>query len=172
MREPPQTEDGSNIQMIMNMKRYIAFIFAAVLALPLAFSCKKDSAPDIAPGATGQWHLTSWNGKAPKGFDIWMELLPDGTCTIWQQTVTSTYVRLDGTFSVSGNVLSGVYSDGIPWICDYEYSLPETGSQLVLVSLNGESVTSVYSREEVPESVRTPLFTKASDDESGTFRFL
>lgn len=158
--------------MTMNMKRYIAFIFAVILALPLTFSCKKDSTPDIATGATGQWHLTSWNGKAPKGFDIWMELLPDGTCTIWQKTVTSTYTRLDGTFSASGNILSGVYSDGIPWNCDYEYSLPETGNQLVLMSLNGESVTSIYTREEIPESVRTPLFSKASANESDIFRFL
>ena len=99
--------------MTMNMKRYIAFIFAVILALPLTFSCKKDSTPDIATGATGQWHLTSWNGKAPKGFDIWMELLPDGTCTMWQKTVTSTYTRLDGTFSASGNILSRRQAPGL-----------------------------------------------------------
>ncbi len=158
--------------MIMKMKKYIAFIIAAVLALPLMFSCKKDSRPDIASGVTGQWHLTSWNGKTPKGFDVWMELSADGTFTLWQQTATAAYSRLDGTFTSEGNILDGIYTDGTEWSSTYSYSLSESDTKLVLVSLNDESVTSIYSREEIPESVRTPLFSKASAGESGIFLFL
>lgn len=156
----------------MKMKRYIAFIIAAALALPLLFSCKKDSKPDIASGVTGQWHLTSWNGKVPKGIDVWMELSSDGTFKLWQQTSTSAYSRLDGTFTTEGNVLDGVYSDGTGWSSAYSYSLSDSDTKLTFVSLNDEAVTSIYTRAEIPESVRTPLFSKASADESDIFRFL
>lgn len=152
------------------MKRYISFILAAVLVLPALFSCKKEEAVSVPSGISGQWHLTSWNGKAPKGFDIYLELLSDGTFNLYQQTETSLYTHLTGNYTADGSTLSGTYSDGASWSASYDWSLGESDASLVLISLNVESLTSIYTRSDIPDSVRTPHFTKASGE--GVERFL
>lgn len=152
------------------MKRYISFILAAVLLLPALFSCSREETVQVPSGITGQWHLKSWNGKTPRGFDIYLELLSDGTFNLYQQTETSLYTHLTGNYSSDGSTLSGTYSDGVEWRTSYGWSLGEGDASLVLISLDAESLKSIYTRSDIPDSVRIPHFTKASGE--GGVRFL
>ena len=84
----------------------------------------------------------------------------DGTFDLYQKVGEGRYFLYDGTYTLTGNVLSGLYSDGTSWGSDYDISL-ETDS-LVLTANNGSGEVSVYTREDIPAEVLGNITVKSS----------
>lgn len=142
------------------MKRYFLQILAAVTALFCLSGCHKDDVVNISTAEVGEWHLVEWNGAEPQNFDIYLELLSDGTFNLYQKLQSADYSHFGGTYSLSGGYLDGVYDDGTAWTCRYSYSLDGSGDRLTLISCDDEAVQSIYERTDIPEDVRTGLFDR------------
>lgn len=78
----------------------------------------------------------------------------DGNFEIYQKLGNSRYWIFSGTYTVTGNTVTGKYSDGSSWGSYYESRLENDGSVLVLTALNGSAEESVYNRTPVPDEVK------------------
>jgi len=145
----------------MKMRKFI-YALAALL------TCKSDgNGADVDSAVLGEWHLTSWSGDAPDGFDVYLEFLSDGGFNIWQQVETSTYEHYSGTFTASGGNMSGTYCDGTAWGSTYSYSV--SGGTLTLTTATGTK--GVYAKVAVPDEVRNSPASKSPSLSPGR-RFL
>ena len=88
----------------------------------------------------------------------------DGTFDLYQKVGEGRYFLYDGTYTLTGNVLSGLYSDGTSWGSDYDISL-ETDS-LVLTAKNGSGEVSTYVRKAIPAEVSGNVAVKSSMKEA------
>ena len=124
-----------------------------LLAAAAALSCTPDE--DFDSSLSGSWQLTGWNGASPSGMEVYMVLRDDRSFTLYQKYNTLGFVRYDGTFTVDGSRISGIYSDGKAWVSGYTYTV--NGNTLTMVSEvspdTGLSETSVYTRHELPETI-------------------
>ena len=66
-----------------------------------------------------------------------------------------TFEKFSGAYSISGNVISGTYTDGSMWKCDYKVSLDSEGKVLTMISQEDAPVTGVYEATSIPEIVKT-----------------
>lgn len=133
------------------MKRTVYAIFAAVAALMLG-SCQKTQT--INSPVVGDWHLASWMSEShPEDFDVYISFRNDGTFQMYQKVETPAFVMFSGTYSVSGSVISGTYSDGLPWSTSYSFSLSADNSVLTMTSQTQNAEVSVYERSEIPAEV-------------------
>ncbi|MBR6721046.1 MAG: hypothetical protein IKL63_02985, partial [Alistipes sp.] len=74
-----------------------------------------------------------------------------------------------GTYSISGDILTGSYADGTNWKCGYKGEVAEDKSTLTLYSQEDVSLVSVYASTTIPEDVKA----EASETRSGDVeRFL
>ena len=80
------------------------------------------------------------------------------------------FVKFTGTYTVSGDIVSGVYSDGLEWGASYTFSFSDGDNVMTFVSNTPNEETSVYRREAIPEDVRATPSVKSS--EYGGPRFL
>lgn len=146
----------------MNMKS-IKFIISAiaVMACFILSSCSGNDSPEVNKAVVGEWHLTSWSGEQPDGFDVYLELKADGSFNIWQHLDSYTYEHLSGTFSAGSDFISGCYDDGECWNSGYNFTVSTDGSTLTLTSDAGSKLVSVYTRAEIPSEVRNSPVSKA-----------
>ena len=104
------------------MKTIKIFAFIAIAALAMT-ACNKEKGGKTPSKATvsivGEWRSTTFEGaEAP--FDIYVDFNEDGSYEMYQRIYTLNYERYDGTYAVSGNIVSGSYSDGQSWKCGYK----------------------------------------------------
>ena len=57
-----------------------------------------------------------------------------------------------GTWTLTGNVLSGKYNDGEAWAADYNVSVD--GDKLTMTSQNEGAETSIYVRCSIPSVIK------------------
>lgn len=132
----------------MKMKKILVYLSAAILSLGL-ISCKKTSVTDIS----GEWHMVSSGETDMEQVDVYLSFT-DGNFEIYQKLGNSRYWIFSGTYTVTGNTVTGKYSDGSSWGSYYESRLENDGSVLVLTALNGSAEESVYNRTPVPDEVK------------------
>ncbi len=135
------------------MKRKIMQLVAA-FAILLFAGCGSSGDETPAIRFTGEWHLTQWNGTAPKDFDAYVVFHEDRTFVIYQQIERIGYQSFSGRWAYDGKLLSGIYDDETPWGSDYEVSLDETDDVLTLTSQTSIGEVSVYRRTTVPEEIK------------------
>ncbi len=106
------------------MKRVIVLMLA--LASLLAFSsCKKS---DKAVKVFGDWELndvqfvTKSAVVGSETVSVYVRFTKDNTFYLWQMLGEGRYASFAGQWTLSGNVLSGTYSNGKSWSCQYEVS--------------------------------------------------
>ncbi len=125
------------------MKRIIYILIAAVFAL---VSCTKDNSVDIS----GEWYGTKIISKE-KVADIYLSF-SDGRFVIYQKTGDQTrFYKYEGSYSVSGDVLTGKYDDGTPMA---GYIVIKDGDSLILTADNDSQETIVYVNTPVPAEVK------------------
>lgn len=99
----------------------------------------------------GEWKLVEWNNAAPE-FNVYIEFYGDKTFEMYQQVWSFDYEYFDGQYNLTGDVLTGLYSNGTAWACGYRVSV--VNGQLIMYSQEDQSVTSVYEKCTIPEEIK------------------
>ena len=129
----------------------------AVVLLMAMVGCKPTPGPD--PEDTGsfdllenEWKLVSVNGEANE-FHVYLSF-GQGNFAIFQQIYTLEYKFYDGTYTISGNKLTGEYYDTGAWKCGYTGGVSADGKTLTLISDDEHSMKCVYEACTIPDDVR------------------
>ena len=139
--------------MMQRVKKYL-LLLTCVAAL---FGCDIPT-PDPTPAdkpvqLESCWHLVKYYGVAVDA-DIFIDFGEDGKFVIYQRTEELTYTVFNGTYTADkeNGVVSGVYDDGTPWLCDYNYVVDTENKLLTMTNVDNSSEVSVYESSEVPTS--------------------
>ena len=127
-----------------------------LLALAVV-GCEKTSVNGSSKGAlNGEWVLTSWNEAEPE-FNVYIDFNEDNTFEIYQQVWSFDYELYTGTYTITGDIVTGVYADGSIWACGYKFV--KDGDTLTMYSQEDQSVVSVYTMCEIPAEIKAEATT-------------
>lgn len=140
----------------------ITKIFVAILALCAFAACEPDNNGGNGGGtvgdwsdsgsAVGEWALTEWNNSQDLPFGVYMRFNEDKSFDLYQHTSNVLWVHYTGTYSLNGNTLSGVYSDGVNWATSYtiKYNNNAEPKQIQLTSSDN---VGIYTATTIPDAV-------------------
>ena len=148
------------------MKKYIYFLIAVSACLFVGCSDDDDNTVTIDSGVVGEWQLINWNGNKAEDFDVYLELLSDGSFNLYQRVEYSYFEHYVGNFTAGENLLQGRYNNGESW--EYAFVLSDGGYTLTLTDTKSNE-TNVYTRTTIPEEARNTSVTRSA---SGRSRFL
>ena len=133
-------------------------IFSLMMLLALAVvGCEKTSVNGSSKSALdGEWVLTSWNEAEPE-FNVYIDFNEDNTFEIYQQVWSFDYELYTGTYTITGDIVTGVYADGSIWACGYKFV--KDGDTLTMYSQEDQSVVSVYTKCEIPSEIKAEATT-------------
>lgn len=128
------------------MKR---LIYIAIFALATLAGCQKENSkePTLEQKIQGEWRGSEISVDAA----IYISIKADGTFELYQKMTSDEFELRRGTWTLEGDILSGVYNDGEPWATSYKVS---AGSTLTLVSQAEGAETSVYIPCSIPVEVK------------------
>ena len=134
-------------------------IWSLAIALLVAMTgCEPADNPDtFKPGDVKQivneWNLIEFDGEVAP-YDVYVDFNEDNTFVIYQRIYSAIYEKFDGTYSLSGNTLSGVYNDGTE-LARYRAEVSADGNTLRLHKTDaGREIMSVYQKTTIPEFVK------------------
>lgn len=138
-----------------------------ILLLSIAFasvSCgEKNKGPVVSDKIVADWHLVSVSGmtSAP---EVYIGFAQDLSFELYQKIGEGRFRKYEGTYTVTGSLVSGTYSDGEKWGSDYEASFE--GENLVLTAQNGSSEVCTYEKKALSETDKADaiLVTKSIQD--------
>jgi hypothetical protein len=140
--------------MVM-MKRFFLIVSVALFSI---IGCKKDDPQSVPVSIEGQWELVSAS-LGTKSADVggqtvsvYVEFTSDGKFSLYQRLGAGRHESYNGTWTLSENILSGKYSDGSAWACDYSVKIED--SKLTLSTLPDGSDIYTYSTCTIPDSVK------------------
>lgn len=144
------------------MKRTLYIMAMTVLSVIALASCQKENGAGTI--VDGDWH-GSMTVSEETVADVYISF-SEGNFVIYQKTGSlERYYMYDGTYTVTGNTLSGKYSDGTSWGSQYEVNV--TGNSMQMTALNGSGEVSIYQREEIPAEVKDTAVPNVKSDEPG-----
>ena len=120
------------------------------MALFAVAACS-DPEADKLNKVVGEWHYTGTESGV--GIDVYLGLSQDYTFELYQKIGEGPHYLYKGKYKFDGEVLTGTYNDYTPWAHDYKVS--KSGSSLTLTSVVDPSYSVTYTKEAIPESVRT-----------------
>lgn len=128
------------------MKR---LIYIAIFALVAMVGCQKENSkePTLEQKIQGEWRGSMISVDAA----IYLSIKTDGTFELYQRLSSEEFELRRGSWTLEGDILSGVYNDGEPWASSYKVS---AGSTLTLVSQAEGGETSVYIPCAIPAEVK------------------
>lgn len=133
------------------MKRLI-YIFVALL-LVVTPGCKKNgSEATTATKLVGQWHCIAEELNVAEDIDVYVEFMADKSFNLYQKIGQGRHRHYTGTWSVSGDVLSGLYADGSEWGSSYAVEFSGMDA-MKLTAKNGSKEVMTYTRETIPAEV-------------------
>ena len=161
----------------------ITKIFVAILALFAIVACNPnnnggnnggggvDDVWDNNGSPVGEWSLTEWNSSKDLPFGVYLRLNEDNTFDLYQHTSSVLWVHYTGTYSLNGNTLSGVYSDGESWATDYtiKYNKIANPKQILLTSTDN---VGIYTATTIPGTVIDQASEAVEARSVATERFL
>ena len=120
------------------------------MALFAVAACS-DAEADKLDKVVGEWHYSGTESGV--GIDVYLGLSQDYTFELYQKIGEGPHYLYKGKYKFDGEVLSGTYNDYTPWA--HEYKVTKSGSSLVLTSVSDDSYSVTYTKEAIPESVKT-----------------
>lgn len=144
------------------MKR-ILNILTSIIILGLAVSCEK--APNVEVGVVGEWQLTEMTGyEASTIPTVYVEFTTEKTFVIYQKVGdVQRFRKYNGTYVVTGTILTGEYSDGDTWGSAYRVALEADGGVLVMTAVTLDAAGAVVSEGEVTKYVKATLSQDEKD---------
>lgn len=147
----------------MKSIKILSLVIIAALTL---VGCNKENDgkqnKELQQKLANEWCIATWNGEESPA-RIYIDFNADGSYDMYQQAYTLTYVHFNGTYNLSGDIVTGTYADGSNWKCGYKASISADGTTLTLDSQEDVSITSVYNLTVIPEEV------KAEADETRSY---
>lgn len=123
-------------------------LYITLLALVAFIGCT----PDEKPMTLEQKLCNEWRGsELSVDAAIYISFLADGTFDLYQKMGDEFELRR-GTWSLTGDVLSGKYNDSEAWAAQYKVSVD--GNQLTMISQNEGTETSVYVQCDIPSAIK------------------
>lgn len=133
------------------MKKFI-YIFVALL-LVVTPGCKKNgSEATTATKLVGQWHCIAEELNVAEDIDVYVEFMADKSFNLYQKIGQGRHRHFTGTWSVSGDVLSGLYADGTEWGSSYAVEFSGMDA-MKLTAKNGSKEVMTYTRETIPAEI-------------------
>lgn len=116
--------------------------------LCLASSCRKEETVSVI----GSWELVSVQDvPVSEGLSVWLDFSSDGFSLYQRAEENVCYQKFTGTWTLTGKVLSGKYSDGSLWASDYTVAV--SGSELTLTSSGTPQETMRYRKASLPAGI-------------------
>lgn len=141
------------------MKRFV-FVLAVCFAVALlAVSCGKKETHSVV----GCWQLESLETRASVGdveVDIYVSFASDKSFELYQMVGEGRYRRFTGSYSLTGKVLDGTYSDGSKWGSSYEVEFGKgiiTLSSIPVSESSASEISTYISIPSIPDSVLSRL---------------
>lgn len=162
----------------MDTMKKVLYIIAVVAIAFMSVSCKKDKGPDVAAGIVSEWHLIEMTGyEASELPSVYMDFKADKSFDLYQKVGdVLRYSRYTGTYTVTGNMLTGEYSDGIKWGGDKKngitYKVSFDGAILCLAADNGSGEICRYEKASLPQSEKDAADMKTKSSSMSEERFL
>ena len=162
----------------MDTMKKVLYIIAVVAIAFMSVSCKKDKGPDVAAGIVSEWHLIEMTGyEAPELPSVYMDFKADKSFDLYQKVGdVLRYSRYTGLYTVTGNMLTGEYSDGIKWGGDKRngitYKVSFDGAILCLAADNGSGEICRYEKASLPQSEKDAADMKTKSSSMSEERFL
>lgn len=126
-------------------------LFFAVAAMCVLSSCKKDGGASAS--LVGEWELSDVDFVTRSALvgdetvTVYLRFSADGTFALYQIIGEGRAVSFSGTWQLSGDILSGAYSDGTRWSSSYVVSVGK--DRLTLTTEDGNDVF-VYKSCTIP----------------------
>ena len=145
---------------MMIMKKFFTRIVLCAAAV-LAFAACSNPEEEKMEIIGGEWHYTATESGVQ--IDVYLGLYSDYTFDLYQKIGDGPHYLYKGKYQFDGQTLTGVYSDYTPWANDYQVT--RSGSSLILTSVSNPDYSVTYTKEAIPESVKTHFLqmTKAGD---------
>lgn len=135
------------------MKRIFTIMLAA-LSLCAFSSCKKG---DKSIRIYGDWELnnvefvTKSAVVGDETVSVYIRFTEDNTFQLWQKLGEGRYSSYDGQWTLTGNVLSGTYTNGKAFSSQYEVSVSK--NTMTLTTLPDRNDTFTYQSCTIPEDL-------------------
>ena len=142
----------------------ISKIVLAVLAMCAIVACNPDNGDGGNSGGNtetwsdsgshvGDWALTDWHGTTDLSLGVYLSLNEDNTFVLYQHFSDVLWEKYEGTYTLSGNTLSGVYSDGVKW-ADYTIKYNNGEKKQIKLTRKGDAEdVSIYTATDIPAEV-------------------
>ncbi|MBP5210645.1 MAG: hypothetical protein J6Z27_02255 [Bacteroidales bacterium] len=143
------------------MKR-IAVIFLVCLAIT---GCG-EKFPAANYDVTGSWLLTKMESSTKaivvgsETVDVYIEFLSSGQFNIYQMKGAGRYYHYTGTWTRTNNIVTGSYSDGTPWACDYRVFKETEGKTLTMTANNTTREKMTLISAKIPDNIRQEAIDK------------
>ena len=125
-------------------------LYITLFALVAFAGCSK---PDAEKPLTLEHKLCNeWRGsELSVDAAIYISFLADGTFELYQK-MDDVFELRRGTWTLTGDVLSGKYNDGEDWAADYTVSVD--GNKLTMVSKNEGAEAGTYVQCTIPSVIK------------------
>ena len=142
----------------------ISKIILALSVLAAAVSCgEKDNGPAVSEKIVAEWHLVGVSGMTSVP-QVYVDFSQDLTFELYQKIGEGRYRKYEGTYTVTGSLVSGQYSDGEKWGGDYQASFE--GDKMVLTAQNGSEEACTYEKKALSDTdkANAVLVTRSAQD--------
>ena len=128
-------------------------LYITLLALTAFIGCQKPKPEtEQKPLTLKQKLCNEWRGSSiAVDASVYVAFLTDGTFELYQKMEERFELRR-GTWTLTGDILSGKYNDGEAWVADYQVSVD--GDKLTMISQNEGAETSIYVRCSIPVIIK------------------
>ena len=99
----------------------------------------------------GEWKLATWGDDSESSILVYIKFHENNRFDLYQRFSTIQWMHYNGTYTMSGSSLIGVYSDGVAWADEYEVLFSEDAMCLIRKSNNND--ISIYTKANIPTHV-------------------
>ena len=146
---------------------YKLLMLVCVAFVSLSCGGKKGSdGPQVAGQMVAEWHLVSVSGLSTSAVpQVYINFASDMKFEMYQKVGdVMRYRKYVGTYKVSGNVVTGTYSDGEDW--GSEYAVSFDNELMVMTAQNGSAEVCRYEKKALSASdkANAEVVTKSEED--------
>lgn len=130
------------------MRHILLYIFIAAALVLSVSGCEKENKKTQNVDIVGKWELVDMQTKSVQigsyEVTVFLDFRSDKTFSLSQKLGDGRAREFSGTWSLTGNTLSGKYSDGTSWGAGYKVKIED--EQLIMETVDKDEIF-VYNRK-------------------------